>query len=73
MIAWNEPLFAMELVGGSPSRTLSPALLGLSPNMPGVRTVFVLFAAASILSTVPPLLLALLFQRYITGRNIAVP
>ena len=41
--------------------------------MPGVRTVFVLFAAASILSTVPPLLLALLFQRYITGRNIAVP
>jgi multiple sugar transport system permease protein len=73
LIAWNELLFAMVLVGGSPSETLSPALLGLSPNMPGFRTVFVLFAAASILSTIPPLLLALLFQRYITGLNIADP
>jgi multiple sugar transport system permease protein len=73
LIAWNELLFAMVLVGGSPSETLSPALLGLSPNMPGFRTVFVLFAAASILSTIPPLLLALLFQRYITGLNLADP
>ena len=73
LIAWNELLFAMVLVGGSPSETLSPALLGLSPNMPGFRTVFVLFAAASILSTIPPLLLALMFQRYITGLNLADP
>jgi multiple sugar transport system permease protein len=73
LMAWNELLFAMVLVGGSPSETLSPALLGLSPNMPGFRTVFVLFAAASILSTIPPLLLALLFQRYITGLNLADP
>jgi multiple sugar transport system permease protein len=73
LIAWNELLFAMVLVGGSPSETLSPALLGLSPNMPGFRTVFVLFAAASILSTIPPLLLALLFQRYIIGLNLADP
>jgi multiple sugar transport system permease protein len=41
--------------------------------MPGFRTVFVLFAAASILSTIPPLILALLFQRYITSLNIADP
>jgi multiple sugar transport system permease protein len=73
LMAWNELLFAMVLVGGSPAETLSPALLGLSPNMPGFRTVFVLFAAASILSTIPPLLLALVFQRYITGLNIADP
>jgi multiple sugar transport system permease protein len=73
LMAWNELLFAMVLVGGSPAETLSPALLGLSPNMPGFRTVFVLFAAASILSTIPPLVLALLFQRYITGLNLADP
>lgn len=73
LIAWNELLFAMVLVGGSPAETLSPAILGLSPNMPGFRTMFVLFAAASMLSTIPPLLLALRFQRYITGLNIADP
>lgn len=73
LLAWNELLFAMVLVGGSQAETMSPAILGLSPNMPGFRTMFVLFAAASILSTIPPLLLALLFQRYITGLNIADP
>jgi multiple sugar transport system permease protein len=73
LIAWNELLFGIVVVGGSPAETLSPALLGLSPNMPGFRTVFVLFAAASILSTIPPLALALLFQRYITSLNIADP
>ncbi len=73
LMAWNELLFGIVLVGGSPAETLSPALLGLSPNMPGFRTVFVLFAAASILSTIPPLILALFFQRYITGLNIADP
>ncbi len=73
LLAWNELLFAMILVGGSPAETLSPAILGLSPNMPGFRTIFVMFAAASILSTLPPLVLALIFQRYITGLNIADP
>ena len=73
LMAWNELLFAIVLVGGSPAETLSPALLGLSPNMPGFRTIFVMFAAASILSTIPPLFLALLFQRYITGLNLADP
>jgi multiple sugar transport system permease protein len=72
-MAWNELLFAMILVGGSPAETLSPAILGLSPNMPGFRTIFVMFAAASMLSTLPPLVLALIFQRYITGLNIADP
>jgi multiple sugar transport system permease protein len=73
LIAWNELLFGIVIVGGTPAETLSPALLGLSPNMPGFRTVFVLFAAASILSTVPPLVLAMVFQRYITNLNIADP
>jgi multiple sugar transport system permease protein len=73
LFCWNELLFGIILTGGTPAQTLSPALLALSPLMPGFRTEFVLFAAASILSTVPPLLLALFFQRYITGLNIVDP
>jgi multiple sugar transport system permease protein len=73
LFCWNELLFGIILTGGTPAQTLSPALLALSPLMPGFRTEFVLFAAASVLSTVPPLLLALFFQRYITGLNIVDP
>jgi multiple sugar transport system permease protein len=73
LVAWNDLLFGIVLTGGTASQTLSPSLLGLSPLMPGFRTELVLFAAASILSTVPPLLLALVFQRFITGLNLSDP
>lgn len=73
LVSWNDLLFGIVLTGGTNAQTLSPALLGLSPLMPGFRTELVLFAAASILSTVPPLLLALVFQRFITGLNISDP
>jgi multiple sugar transport system permease protein len=74
LMAWNELLFAIVLTGGSPAETLSPAILGLSPNMPGSGiSVMTLFAAASVLSALPPLLLALLAQRYISRLNIADP
>jgi multiple sugar transport system permease protein len=74
LMAWSELLFAIVLTGGSPAETLSPAVLGLSPNMPGSGiSVMTLFAAASVLSALPPLLLALLAQRYISRLNIADP
>jgi multiple sugar transport system permease protein len=74
LMAWNELLFAIVLTGGSLAETLSPAILGLSPNMPGSGiSVMTLFAAASVLSALPPLLLALLAQRYISRLNIADP
>ncbi len=73
LVAWNDLLFGIVLTGGTGAQTLSPALLGLSPLMPGFRTELVLFAAASVLSTIPPLLLALVFQRFITGLNISDP
>jgi multiple sugar transport system permease protein len=76
LTAWNELLFALILTGGTAQQTLAPALLGLSPTMPSTGTAnlgLTLFAAASMLSTVPPLILALLAQRYITRLNVADP
>jgi multiple sugar transport system permease protein len=75
LAAWNELLFGIVLTGGTAKQTLSPALLAFSPSMPsgGANLGMTLFAAGSVLSTVPPLILALLVQRYITRLNIADP
>jgi multiple sugar transport system permease protein len=75
LAAWNELLFGIVLTGGTAKQTLSPALLAFSPSMPsgGANLGMTLFAAGSVLSTIPPLILALLVQRYITRLNIADP
>jgi multiple sugar transport system permease protein len=75
LAAWNELLFGIVLTGGTAKQTLSPALLAFSPTMPsgGANLGMTLFAAGSVLSTIPPLILALLVQRYITRLNIADP
>ena len=52
--------------------TMAPA----SIRMPSTGTAnlgLTLFAAASMLSTVPPLILAILAQRYITRLNVIDP
>ena len=66
LFCWNELLFGIILTGGSTAQTLSPALQTVSQNI-------VLFAAACTLSVVPPLVLALVFQRFITRLNIVDP
>jgi multiple sugar transport system permease protein len=75
LAAWNELLFGIVLTGGTAKQTLPPALLAFSPTMPsgGANLGMTLFAAGSVLSTIPPLILALLVQRYITRLNIADP
>jgi multiple sugar transport system permease protein len=75
LAAWNELLFGIVLTGGTAKQTLSPALLAFSPTMPsgGANLGMTLFAAGSVLSTIPPLILALLVQRYINRLNIADP
>jgi multiple sugar transport system permease protein len=76
LTAWNELLFGIVLTGGTAKQTLSPALLAFSPTMPSTGTAnlgMTLFAASSVLSTVPPLMLALLVQRYITRLNVVDP
>ena len=66
LFCWNELLFGIILTGGTTAQTLSPALQTVSQNI-------VLFASACTLSVVPPLLLALIFQRFITRLNIVDP
>ena len=66
LFCWNELLFAIILTGGGSAQTLSPALQTTAQNV-------TLLAAASTLSIVPPLLLALFFQRLITRLNIVDP
>jgi multiple sugar transport system permease protein len=74
LFAWNELLFAIVLTGGTPAETLSPAIVGLSPTAGGSFTPgFTMFAAASMISVIPPLILATIFQRYITSLNIVDP
>jgi multiple sugar transport system permease protein len=76
LTAWNELLFGVVLTGGTAKQTLSPALLAFSPSMPSTGAAnlgMTLFAAGSVLSTVPPLILALLVQRYVTRLNVADP
>ena len=73
LVGWNDLLFAIVLTGGTSAQTLSASLLGLSPLMPGFRADLGLFAAASMLAALPPLALAMLFQRFITNLNIVDP
>ncbi len=76
LTVWNELLFGLVLTGGTAKQTLSPALLAFSPTMPSTGTAnlgMTLFAAGSVLSTMPPLVLALLAQRYIARLNVADP
>ena len=73
LFAWNELLFGIILVGGTKWQTLSPALLAISPLTAVGYSPIALFSAASTLSIVPPLILALIFQRYITRLNIVDP
>ena len=73
LFAWNELLFGIILVGGTQWQTLSPALLAISPLTAVGYSPIALFSAASTLSIAPPLILALIFQRYITRLNIVDP
>ena len=73
LFAWNELLFGIILVGGTKWQTLSPALLAISPLTAVGYSPIALFSAASTLSILPPLILALIFQRYITRLNIVDP
>lgn len=62
MTAWNEFLFALFLTSTLKSRTI-PTIVANFANDVDVRFTFM--AAAGVLAVVPPLVLALLFQRLI--------
>jgi multiple sugar transport system permease protein len=70
LICWNEFTFSYVLTAGAPwAQTYPPLLPGLM-FMQGNTSVF---AAVSIIGLLPPLVLAALFQRRISGLNIVNP
>ena len=74
LTAWNELLFGIVLTGGTAKQTLSPALLAFSPTMPSTgQSRHDTVRRRQRPSRVPPLILALLAQRYITRLNVADP
>ena len=73
LFAWNELLFAIVLTAGTQAQTLSPTIIAFLPIAGALNPRNSMFAAVSMISVVPPLVLAAIFQRYITGLNIVDP
>ncbi len=69
MVCWNEFAFAQFLTAGSQAQTLPPVL----PSMFFQISMPTEMAAASIISIVPPAVLAYLFQRRIRSLNLVDP
>jgi multiple sugar transport system permease protein len=69
IMCYNEYLFAMILTMGSEGATLPALLAGLFSH----GTVMPLMSALVIVAMIPPVVLALIFQRYITQLRIVDP
>lgn len=68
--SWNEFAYAFILAAGTPAQTLPPTLAGLFVASWGEPT---LLAAAAVLSILPPLVLAYIFQNQMRRLNIVNP
>ena len=66
LFAWNEYTYAQLLVNGTPATTLSSALSGFLFMLPFPNQL----AATLIISLIPPLVIAVLLQRFISEMNI---
>jgi ABC-type glycerol-3-phosphate transport system permease component len=69
LISWNEFLFSWLLTTGTPAATLPavlPGILFIANDLTGL-------AAMIIISIIPPLIIAMLFGRYITRLKIVDP
>jgi len=69
LISWNEFIFALILNAGTAAGTLPPALSGLFFQDTPIPTM----SAALVLSFIPPIIMALILQRYITQLKIVDP
>lgn len=68
LTSWGEFAFALVLTGGTASQTLPPVLAGMFYQAFGEPGEL---AAAALLGMIPPLVLAVIFQRHIRQLNIA--
>ena len=69
MVCWNEFVFSQVLAAGSPAQTLPPAISTFFFQISQPTEM----AAVSIISIVPPAILAYLFQRRIRSLNLVDP
>lgn len=73
VISWNDLLFAYLVTAGSPVLTIQPAILNMSPLGPIGTSGWGIISAVMLLSVLPPLVLVLIFQRFVTRLNIVDP
>jgi len=69
LLAWNEFMIAFVLVGGTSAQTIPVTLLGFFYMYSDVSSE----GAALMLALIPPFIIALVFQRYITRLKIVDP
>jgi multiple sugar transport system permease protein len=69
LLAWNEFFFALILTSGTSAQTLPPALAGLFVHV----SRYSLLGAGTVLSAIPTIILALVFNKYVTRLQISDP
>jgi len=69
LISWNEFMFAWILAGGSPAQTIPPALASMFYQWAEIE----LMSAANTIAIIPPIIIAMIFQKYITQLRIVDP
>jgi multiple sugar transport system permease protein len=69
LLSWNEFLFSWILASGTPASTLPPVL----PAMLFMIFDHTALFATCILSVIPPIIIAIFFQRYIVRLKIVDP
>ncbi len=70
LMCWNEFLYALVVTAGSSAQTLQPSILGLFTIHESERC---LMAAAAVVSVIPGIVVAFVFQKYITQLKIVDP
>jgi multiple sugar transport system permease protein len=74
LMAWNEFIFALLLVGGTPATTVPPVLeaIFVGGSFPSLD-LFSVYSSGVMISIIPAIVVSCVFQRYITRLKIVDP
>jgi len=74
LMAWNEFIFALLLVGGTPATTVPPVLeaIFVGGSFPSLD-LFSVYSSGVMISIIPAIIVSCVFQRYITRLKIVDP
>jgi multiple sugar transport system permease protein len=74
LMAWNEFIFALLLVGGTPATTVPPVLeaIFVGGSFPALD-LFSVYSSGVMISIIPAIIVSCVFQRYITRLKIVDP